>query len=137
MLLSRPESDFLNDLNAYRAANHLATVKPLPVVQVCTTWMSEDMQKRWSAGSGLSHIDSMGRDFGPRVRACGYDQNAYKGEILAAGFTDGHAVFNAWKASSTHNPIMLGSQYRYVGVSMTNGLWDVDFVSLYDNTYAE
>jgi uncharacterized protein YkwD len=133
--MSQAEADFFRDLNAYRNSKGLPRLKLLPVLQSCATWMSNDMQKRWDSHGGLSHIDSMNRDFGPRVKDCGYDQNAYKGEIIAGGFQNGHQVFQAPKASSTHDSIMLTPQYLYAGVGMPDGTWAVDFASVYDDTY--
>lgn len=132
-----PEWDFFKALNAYRKTNGLVPVELLPVLQGAATWMAKDSCTRWDKGLGLNHTDSKGRDPFARMAVYGYDANAYKGEIIAAGYATGETVFEGFKASPGHDAVMRGEFYRFVGISLMltpTGfpLWCADFGSLYE-----
>jgi uncharacterized protein YkwD len=77
-----------------------------------TQWMSDDM----AINNRFSHIDSLGRDPATRMTAFGYTFDTNKGENIAAGYSSGQLVFDAWRNSLTHNTIMLGPNYLSVGI---------------------
>ena len=51
-------------------------------------------------------------------RPARYDYKTKKGENLAAGYREAAAVLAGWKASPTHDAVMLDPEYVVVGVSL-------------------
>jgi uncharacterized protein YkwD len=106
------EQQFHDLLNGYRTQNGLVPVLFDYDIQEAAEWMSNDM----GVNNYFSHTDLQGRTPWDRMCYFGYCYNTYKGENIAAGYSNATAVFNAWKASSGHNANMLGVNFRVHGI---------------------
>jgi uncharacterized protein YkwD len=69
-----------------------------------------------AARDRLSHVDSLNRGFGARLRSVGYAA-AGAGENLAAGQTDVADTLQAWLASPSHCANLMQPEYRDVGLA--------------------
>lgn len=115
------QQTLLNLINAHRAQNGVSALTMSPVLKQASAWMSQDM----STNARFSHIDSLGRDSGARLRDCGYNWADY-GENIFPNSTDAQAAFDAWRNSPPHNANMLNSTYKEAGIGMTGGYWTLD-----------
>jgi uncharacterized protein YkwD len=105
-----------NALNAYRAEHNLAPVVPSKTLTIAGQWKADDMNKN----NYFNHVDSLGRDPFQMMATFGYNYNTGKGENIYEGSMstfggNGQHVVDAFKASSGHNAVMLGS-YTAVGI---------------------
>ena len=127
-LLDAEEVAFLNELNAYRDAHGLAKVR----VSIALTRAANAHSADMAAHMKMQHDSFDGTDTGTRIKKY-YPYNTGWGEIIAYGYTTGAQVFQAWKNSAGHNAIMLGADYKVVGISRVlssgNNLyyWTADF----------
>ncbi len=137
---SNGDNTFLGLVNNYRAANGLDGVSVDVLLQNAATWMSDDLLTHCVTGNyPCSHTDSLGRSTDQRMRAFGYPAGdpASWGEIIAWGNggwgTSAQDAFNAWKSSPGHNAIMLGSDFKAIGISNrcndAGCVWIADFGS--------
>ena len=100
-------------LNDYRAQNALGPLSLDSSIQAAAEWMSTDMGENDYFG----HTDSLGGSPWDRMCNFGYCYNTWKGENIAAGYTTGQAVFDAWKSSPGHNSNMLSENYVVMGIA--------------------
>lgn len=137
--LDSEERSFCNQINAYRAQNHLAPVKVSVALTKASDWLSADMARN----SYFGHTDSLKRTFSKRISAFGYS-GTIRGENIAAG-TNGTAtaMFNLWKRSAGHRKNMLSPSYKAIGIgrvyapnTMLGSYWTTDFGSTVDRTMA-
>ncbi len=115
-------------VNAERQRNGLAPTTWHAQVAAAALAHSTDMAAR----GVMSHTGSDGSNAGDRLRRAGFEWTAW-GENVAAGFTDGAAVFNAWMASPGHRRQILGN-FTYLGVAAVASAdgtpyWTLDFAS--------
>jgi uncharacterized protein (TIGR03437 family) len=131
------ERMMLNLINEYRAQKGLRQLKISISLTRSAEWMSGDM----AAKNYFSHTDSQGRDPFVRMSAFGYNYQTYKGENLAAGYSDPASTFNQWKNSAGHNAAMLNGNYSVIGIARVYGgsstykwYWTTDFGGYVDAT---
>jgi uncharacterized protein (TIGR03437 family) len=125
-------------INDYRAQRGLSQLKISIALTRAADWMSTDMSIR----NYFSHTDSQGRDPFARMTAYGYNYTGFRGENLAAGYSDVERTFNQWKNSPSHNTNMLKPEFRVIGISRVYGgsslykwYWTTDFGSFIDATF--
>ncbi len=106
------EQAFLTLINNYRQQNGLSLLQASVTLTNASKWMSADMV----AKNYFNHTDSLGRDPFVRMGSFGYNFNTYKGENIAAGYSDAASTFNQWKNSAGHNANMLDPNYKVVGI---------------------
>lgn len=114
-------------INTYRTQNGLAALKVSPTLSRAAAWMTSDMVQN----NYFDHYDHSGRSPFQRVVDCGYGSRG-AGEILAMSGSGATAV-QMWKGSAGHNAIMLGANWKVMGVGHTGSYWAVDFGSLDDS----
>jgi uncharacterized protein (TIGR03437 family) len=131
------EQTMLRLINEYRAQKGLRQLKISLSLTRASEWMSGDM----AAKNYFSHTDSQGRDPFVRMSAFGYNYQTYKGENLAAGYSDPASTFNQWKNSAGHNAAMLNGNYSVIGIARVYGgsstykwYWTTDFGGYVDAT---
>ena len=142
---SAPEAEFVSLLNAHRQAHGL---QPLMVSDILSDTC--DKHNGDEARYGFFSHTTAASDWFPvgsapwdRMRLNGYAQGGAMSEIIAAGspLASAAAVFDAWRISSSHNSVMLGSSFRAVGVSRVyvagsqyGYYWTADFGDYVDGT---
>ncbi len=118
--LSTEELDLVTQVNAYREANNLAPLLVSVTLSDSAARHSSDMGRYGFFGHTTQQSDYFPIGSAPwdRMRLCGYPQAAM-GENIAAGaaLSTGSAVFERWRASPTHDDIMLSPSFKVVGVS--------------------
>jgi uncharacterized protein YkwD len=138
-VLDSEEKSFCNQINVYRAQNHLAPVKVSVALTKASDWLSADMARN----RYFDHTDSLKRSFSKRISAFGYP-GTIRGENIAAG-TNGTAtaMFNLWKSSAAHRKNMLSPSYKAIGIgrvwapnTMLGSYWTTDFGNTVDRTLA-
>jgi uncharacterized protein YkwD len=140
-----PEQEFLNLINAYRAANGRGSLSLGQHIGAAAQHHSADMANR----NFLSHT-TPGTGEGPRERmvAHGYAANTtWWGENIYAGYGvqngvdlgSAQAAFTWWKNSPGHNANMLNANYRIIGIDRTSNpnsqyrnYWTTDFGGVVD-----
>lgn len=129
------EQAFLKLINDYRAQNGLGALRVSMALTRAADWMSTDM----AAKNYFNHTDSLGRDPFVRMTAFGYNYNVYRGENIAAGYSDAARTFNLWVTSPSHNAIMLSPNFSVIGISRVYGAastykwyWTTDFGGFID-----
>ncbi len=128
--LDAEEQAFLSLINNYRQQNGLLPLQASVSLTNASKWMSADM----AAKNYFSHTDSLGRDPFVRMTSFSYNFNTYKGENIAAGYSDAANTFNQWKNSAGHNANMLNPNYKVIGIgrvantaSTYRYYWTTDF----------
>ena len=111
--LDAEELAFVTLINNWRAQNGAGPLSVTSTITHAAEWMNNDMGQNHY----FSHTDSLGRSPWDRMCYFGYCYSTWKGENIAAGYTTGQAVFNAWKASSGHNANMLNPNFKVMGLS--------------------
>lgn len=112
------ERTMLELVNAARAGHALTPLVPNVTLTRAAAWKSADP----SAGRvTFSHTDSLGRDFGTRMRDCAYPWAA--GENIADGSADPSVIIGAWLASPAHRALILGGEYVVVGIARVGEQW--------------
>jgi len=132
--LDTSESQFLVLINNYRAQNGRAPLAASYTLSRAAQWKSSDM----AANNYFAH-DDLTRTWVARIRDCGYTQNAYIGENIAAGQNTAQSVFDAWKNSPGHNSNMLSANYTAIGIGLAyvpgspyGYYWTNEFASIND-----
>lgn len=115
--LDAEEQAVLKLINDYRAQNGLGALRVSVALTRAADWMSADM----AAKNYFNHTDSLGRDPFVRMTAFGYNYGGYRGENLAAGYSDAARTFNLWRSSPGHNAAMLNGNYNVIGISRAYG----------------
>ena len=135
------ELDFLALINQYRED------EGLDALLLCDA-LSDASEKHASDMAKFSFFDhsTVRSDFFPagstpwdRIRMCGYDYYTNMGENIAAGQMTAQTVFEAWKASPSHDANMLNTTYRVIGIGLVRGgpygyYWATDFGGYEDAT---
>jgi uncharacterized protein YkwD len=110
--LDRAERAVIRNVNAFRAGYGLPRVRPSRPLSRAADTHSRDMVER----SFFAHESSDGTPFSLRVRR--YASALEVGEALAALSQDGAvAVVDMWVNSPPHRAILLGGNFRRIGVS--------------------
>ncbi len=133
--LDSEEQTVLKLINDYRTQNGLNPLRASLALTRSADWMSADM----AAKNYFNHTDSVGRDPFVRMTAFGYNYGGYRGENLAAGYSDAARTFNLWRNSPGHNAAMLNANFNVIGISRAYGAastykwyWTTDFGSFVD-----
>ena len=124
-------------INGYWATRGISELVLLDKLSNAAHSHSADM----AADNYFSHDSQNGANFADRIKATGYSANTSLGENIAAGMWKAADVFNAWKQSPGHNSIMLGKDYKAIGVSRVLGpesdyqwYWTADFGGVVDSS---
>lgn len=125
--MNAAENQMLLLVNGARATAGLAALKSSPGLNRAAAWKSADPS---ATGSGLSHTDSLGRDYLTRFRECGYGGGG--GEDIAYGYGAAQATFDAWMGSPGHRANILGS-YKMIGLGQVGSAWTADFGNFDDS----
>lgn len=112
------ERDLLEQVNAYRAAQALATLTPEPALARAAQLMANDLAQ----SASLAHVDSQGRELVARAVLCGLG-NVDQGEVLARGYLQPADTLAGWQASPSHNRVLLNPLYTQAGVARRWGPW--------------
>jgi uncharacterized protein (TIGR03437 family) len=136
--LDSEEQMILKLINDYRAQNGRGSLRVSVALTRSADWMSADMAAR----NYFNHTDSQGRDPFVRMTAFGYNYGGYRGENLAAGYSDAARTFNLWRNSPTHNSAMLNANFNVIGISRAYNqsstykwYWTTDFGGFVDATF--
>jgi len=135
--LDSEEQVMLKLINDYRAQNGLTSLRASVALTRSADWMSADMATK----NYFNHTDSQGRDPFVRMTAFGYNYSGYRGENIAAGYSDAARTFNLWRNSPGHNAAMLNVNFNVIGISRASSAsstykwyWTTDFGSFIDAT---
>jgi uncharacterized protein YkwD len=108
------EQALLGLVNQYRQSYGKAPLAMHPAVTTASAWFSRDMASKNYFPP--THVDSNGRAVDQRLTWCGVTYVNWA-ENIYAGSADAQSVFNAWRASSTHNANMLRDGVTSAGVA--------------------
>jgi serine protease len=111
-------AEVLSLFNAARVQAGLTAVVIHPQLTAAAIAHAADMRKRQM----MSHTGGDGSNPGARLTRAGYPWRTY-GEIVAMGYPTPAAVTQAWMNSPGHKAIILGSQYREVGIAQDGAYW--------------
>lgn len=100
-------------INNFRAARGLRTLRIDGTLSRTASWMGSDMASQGYFG----HTDSRGRDPFQRLQAFGYPSNSWRGENLAAGYSDAWNTFKQWRDSPPHRANWTNAHYTSIGIS--------------------
>ncbi|MBI4734359.1 MAG: S-layer homology domain-containing protein [Rubrobacteridae bacterium] len=131
------ETAIIDIINKYRAQNGLGKLTFSETLYKAAKGHSADMASR----NYFSHESLNGANFSDRIKAAGYSTNTYLGENIAAGMTKASEAFDAWRKSPGHNSIMLGKNFKAVGIARVYNAnseygwyWTADFGGYADST---
>lgn len=129
------EVELLNLINNYRAQNGLGKLVLSQKLTQAAAAHSADMASK----NYFQHNSLNGASFSDRIKATGYPGNTYLGENIAAGYPGALDTFNRWKNSPGHNAIMLGKNFKAVGINRAANAgsnykwyWTADFGGVAD-----
>lgn len=108
------EEKLLVLVNQYRQANARSALAMNPSVTRAASWFSRDMATK--NYFPYDHVDSNGRTIPQRLTWCGVSYSNWA-ENIYAGSPDAQSVFNAWRASSSHNTNMLRDGITAAGIA--------------------
>ena len=114
------ELAFVQLLNEYRAQNGLQPLLISDMISEACDRHGSDMGKYgfFDHYTQASDWFAIGASPWDRMAASGYNYNTYKGENIAAGYSNAEAVFQGWKNSPGHNANMLNGNFKVLGVSL-------------------
>ncbi len=112
------EQNLLVLINQYRQSNGKNALATEPSVTRAAAWFSRDMATK--NYFPYDHVDSNGRGISQRLSWCGVGYSNWA-ENIYAGSPDAQSVFNAWKASSSHNTNMLREGITAAGIARAYG----------------
>ncbi len=130
------EQAFLGLINDYRRDSGLGPLALSTTLTKAAAWKSQHM----ASNSYFDHTDvGLGRSFTDRLSDCGYNENTWKGENIAAGNATGQAAFDQWRNSSGHNANMLNVNFNAIGIGRAHGAntpygwyWTTEFGGVID-----
>jgi len=140
---SAQELQLVQLLNDYREGLGLEPLMLSDLVSDAAEKHSSDMGKYefFAHNTVASDWFPVGADARVRMAMCGYSYPIAWGEDIAAGYLSASSVFQAWKASPSHNQQMTTPYYRVAGIGLvyTQGspygyYWTVDFGAYVDST---
>lgn len=105
------EKAFLTLINSYRQQNGLSPLAFSPTLTIA----AQNHSKEMADNSYSSHTSLDGRSPIDRARSLGYS-SSYVGECIYWGRSRAIDAFNGWKSSPGHNGLLLGSNYKVVGI---------------------
>lgn len=108
------EQALLGLINQYRQANGKNALAMHSDVARAAAWFSRDMATR--NYFPYNHVDSNGRSIDQRLNWCAVSFSNWA-ENIYAGSPAAQAVFDAWRASSTHNTNMLRDGVTSAGIA--------------------
>lgn len=121
---SSPEvAEFVDRVNAHRAALGLATLEWDPAIAAVAQAHSEDMVAR----GFFSHTNPDGESPFDRLAAAGIAYSA-AGENIAYGFPTPASVLAAWLGSDGHRANIENASYTHHGVGLAGTHWTHLFV---------
>jgi uncharacterized protein YkwD len=132
------EQELLRLINAHRRDNGLDPLALSSRLSRAAAWKARHMAE----GDYFSHDDDgTGRNFVDRIRDCGYRENTWLGENIAAGHETALRTFDQWRDSPGHNANMLNEDFRAIGIgrhydggSEYGWYWVTDFGGEVDDT---
>jgi uncharacterized protein YkwD len=138
------EIDLVRAINEYRASRGLKPLLVSDALSLSCDRHSSDMGRYRFVDhytTGGSDWFDLGASPWDRMAAGHYDYRTEKGENLAAGYREAAAVLAGWKASPTHDAVVLDPEYVVVGVSLVQvegspfgWYWTADFGGYADPT---
>lgn len=105
-----------NELRAQKGLSKLVLVNKL---NNSSDYKAVDMATK----SYFSHTSPEGHKLAYFLNKAGYDYNT-AGENLALGFSSGEEVVNAWIKSPTHYANLIDKDFKEIGVSLENGMYE-------------
>jgi uncharacterized protein YkwD len=108
------EQALLGLINQYRQASGRNALAMHSGVTRAAAWFSRDMATK--NYFPYNHVDSNGRSVDQRLTWCGVSFSNWA-ENIYAGSPGAQAVFDAWKASSSHNTNMLRDGVTAAGIA--------------------
>lgn len=136
--LDSEERALCTQVNRLRAQAGAAPLRVSLALTKAASWLSFDMV----ANDTFDHVDSRGRDIGPRFRAFGY-RGATMAENIAGGEAGAAATFAQFKRSSEHRRNMLRAKHKVIGIgraygadTMVGWYWTAAFGGTRDRTVA-
>lgn len=155
---SAMEIEFVQLANEYRKDNGLEPLLLSDILTVACDRHCSDMATygfmdhltgyRDTANGGLVPMKGTSSDYfttgtnpAERMIACGYDYATAMGENLAAGYDSAAGALEGFKASSTHNEILLSPDFKVMGIAFVyesgsdyGYYWTTDFGGHVDAT---
>lgn len=113
LALDTEEQNFVKIVNEYRKTKGAGALKVSPNLNRAAAWMSRDM----AAKENMDHTDSLGRDPGERMEACGYSDRG--GENIAYGYANAAGTLKQWQSDEPHDAALKGSSYKVLGIART------------------
>lgn len=110
------DQELLNLVNSERAKNGL----PALLLNAKLTNAASQKASHMFANNYWAHFAPDGTSPWSFIRGQGYNY-IYAGENLARGFTTSYDTVKAWMASPTHKANILSSQFKDVGLSISEG----------------
>lgn len=99
--------------NQFRQENGLAPLKMAPVLLELSARRAEELKDAYG------HTRPDGRDWFTIVEESSLDANCYAAENVAAGYDTPESVIAAWIDSDAHRKAMLGENYQYIGIGVS------------------
>lgn len=131
------ELALLDLINRHRASRGLGELVLSERLTQAAAGHSSDM----AAKDYFSHKSLNGSDFSDRIKAAGYTYSTSLGENIAAGQWRAADAFAAWKASRSHNTVMLSKSFKAVGLARAfdadaryQWYWTADFGGIADTS---
>lgn len=112
------QTEVVRLVNVARAQEGLAGVTVHAQLTAAAHAHATDMNAR----GVLSHTGSDGSNPGQRMSRAGYPWRTY-GEVIASGYSSAQAVVDAWLRSPGHRNILLGPQFKEIGVDKEGIYW--------------
>jgi uncharacterized protein YkwD len=148
-MIDSEEAAFLTLINTYRAQHGLPSLR----ISVAVSRASQAHASDMATQNYFAHESLDGRDFVARLGAQGYNYNTYKGENLAAGYSDARHTFEQLRdacdpdesgaCTYAHRQNMLEPNFRVIGIGRAYNArsdyewyWATDFGGEVDATFS-
>jgi uncharacterized protein YkwD len=131
-----PATDVVARVNAHRSGRGLPALAVSPTLTAAAEWKARHMARY----GYMTHDDPappVQRTSFERIHACGYPEQAFAGENIAAGYESPASVMEAWLGSSGHRANIERADFAAIGVGVARGgdgslYWAQDFGSVAD-----